>query len=61
MNTAPHTKPWPLIARFLCGRILGHQDRNYAGPQMHYVYCLRCGYLFGHPWASGSQFDAKDD
>lgn len=54
MNTAPHMKVWPRWARFVCARILGHKDRNYSDGRLHYAYCIRCGYLFGHPWG-GSQ------
>lgn len=52
MGNAPHMKPWPRAAQFLCGRILGHQDRNYSDGNSHYAYCLHCGYLFGHPWGA---------
>lgn len=54
MNTAPHMKAWPWVGRFLCARILGHKDRNYSDGQFHYAYCLRCGYLFGHPWGGST-------
>lgn len=54
MNTAPHMKAWPWLARLFCSRVLGHKDRNYAGVDLHYAYCLRCGYLFGHPWSTSA-------
>lgn len=49
MNNAPHMKPWPKVLQWLCG-LIWHKDRNYADKKAHYAYCLRCGYLFGHPW-----------
>ena len=50
MGNAFHMKPWPRWAQALCSRLLGHQDRNYSDGNLHYAYCLRCGYLFGNPW-----------
>jgi hypothetical protein len=50
MGNAFHMKPWPRWAQVLCSRLLGHQDRNYSDGNLHYAYCLRCGYLFGNPW-----------
>ena len=32
--------------------LIGHTDRNYADEDRHYAYCIRCGKIFGHPWAS---------
>lgn len=57
MSTAPHMKAWPWFARFLCARILGHKDRNFAGPQFHYAYCIRCGHLFGNPWGGSHEVE----
>jgi hypothetical protein len=52
VNSASHMKPWSRFGQLLCGRLLGHQDRNHSDGNTHYAYCLRCGYLFGHPWGS---------
>ena len=53
MGNAPHMKPWPKVLQWVCG-IFWHVDRNYSdGKTHHYAYCLRCGYLFGHPWRTG--------
>lgn len=53
MGNAPHMKAWPRWAQVLCARLLGHQDRNHSDGKVWYAYCLRCGYLFGHPWSDG--------
>lgn len=37
--------------RILC-YLIGHADRNHADEDRHYAYCIRCGKVFGHPWAS---------
>lgn len=49
MGNAPHMKASHWLLQWFCG-VFWHQDRNYADRTRHYSYCIRCGYLFWHPW-----------
>lgn len=61
MANADHMVAWHPVAQFFCGRILGHQDRNYSDGERHYAYCLRCGYLFGNPWGGHKGRNTESD